>query len=156
GDRHTDRDEAQEGARHPPIAFDRLVIFDMLRWRVPRRDRVMRKLRDEFLNRRLGIEADLDRIRADECAAEDAARQAGNVVALERFENAHRDLGGRGDLPKRDASSLPRLAQLAAEVAGDPVRGHVQWATVYVREPVSCCQTANESSARARAAIRST
>src|SRR5205823_9633733 len=68
---------------------------------VPRRDRVMRKLRDEFLNRRLGIEADLDRIRADECAAEDAARQAGNVVALERFENAHRDLGGRGRSEER-------------------------------------------------------
>ena len=34
---------------------------------------------------------------ADECASENAARQARDVVALERVEHADRDFGGVGD-----------------------------------------------------------
>ena len=40
----------------------------------------------ELLDRRFGIEADLDRVGAHERAAEDAAGQARDVVALERLE----------------------------------------------------------------------
>ena len=75
---------------------------------------------EEFADGLVGIEPDLDRIRADEGAAEDAAGQLGDVVALERFEGPDRDLGTGGNLPQRDAAPLARLAQPPAKI----VDGH--------------------------------
>jgi len=59
---------------------------------------VGRKLRDEVLDRRFGIESDFDRVRADERATEDAAWQPGDVVALERVEHGDGNFRGVGDL----------------------------------------------------------
>ena len=69
-------DQPEKRAGRPPLALDRLVVLDLIRRRMAGGHRVVRKLRDEVLNRRFGIEADLDRVRADERAAEDAAGQA--------------------------------------------------------------------------------
>src|SRR5205814_8990301 len=101
GDGKADDREPQKRSRRPALALDRLVILAAIGGRMSRRHGIVRELRDEFLNRRLGIEADLDGVRSDEGAAEDAARQAGDVVALERLERGDRDLGGVCDLPKR-------------------------------------------------------
>ena len=75
------------------------------------------KPRDEFLNRRLRIGADLLGVGADEAAREDAARQAGDVVALERLERAHRELGGVGDVAQSDAALFAQPLHPLAEVA---------------------------------------
>ena len=68
--------------------------------RMPRRHRVVGKLGDEFLNGLFGLEADFDRVRPDEGAAENAAGQARHVVALQRLERDDGNLGGVGDLPQ--------------------------------------------------------
>src|SRR4029079_3348622 len=79
---------------------------------------------DELLDRCIGIEPDFDRVRADERAAEDAARQARDVVAVERFERANRYLGGVRNLAQRHALSLARFAELGAKTAGRPICSH--------------------------------
>src|SRR6185295_10503449 len=69
------------------------------------------------VDRHLGIESDLESIRADDAPAEDAARQALDVVPLECLERNHRDLGGVGNLAERKTATLAGLAQLVAESA---------------------------------------
>lgn len=86
--------------------------------RVPGSHGVMRKLREEFLNRCFRIETDFVRVRADERAAEDPARQPGDVVALERLEHRHGDLGAGRDLAERHALALARAAEFSAEIPG--------------------------------------
>src|SRR5476649_1929898 len=85
---------------------------------------IVRELRDELMDRLFGIEADLERIRADERAAEDAAGQARDGISLERLEGADRNLRGVGDLPQRDAAALARLTQPIAEIARCSIRSH--------------------------------
>src|SRR5262245_37833979 len=87
-------------------------------------DRIGGKMRDEILDRRFGIEADLDRVRTHERAAEDAARQPRDVVALERLEDADGDFGGIRDLPQRDAAPLPGRAKRTAEIARGSICRH--------------------------------
>src|SRR5205085_10215980 len=85
-------------------------------------DRIVGELREKLANRLLRIDADLRGIRADERAREDATGQPRDLVALERFERAHRDLGRVGDLAQRHAALLARLAHAGPEVtvsAGD-------------------------------------
>src|SRR5207245_2854757 len=120
-----------------PIAFDRLVVLAAIRRRMPRRHRVVRELRDELLDRRLGIEPDLDRVRADEGSAEDASGQTRDVVALERFERGDGNLRGVRDLAEGDAAALAGLAKRAAETAGHPICSHGR-----AREPRLCYQPA--------------
>ena len=116
-DRHADQDQPQERHRHAAIALDGLVILGLRRRRMSLGDRVVRELPHELFDRCLGIEADLEGIRADDAPAEDAARQALDVVPLERLERDHRDFGGVGDLAERETAALARLAQLVAESA---------------------------------------
>ena len=52
-------------------------------------DRVEGKPGDEFVDRPFRIQTDFDGVRADERAAENAARQARHVIALERLEHGH-------------------------------------------------------------------
>ena len=85
GNRQTECDQAKECRGHPSIALERDVIFALLGPRMPRRDGVVRQQRDELLDRLFRIEADLDRVGPHEGAAENAARQARDVVAFERF-----------------------------------------------------------------------
>src|SRR6185295_14963177 len=89
--------------------------------RQPRRGRLRRglvlKAIEELADRLLGIEPDLEGVRAHERTAEDAARQLRNVVALERLERAGGNLRAGGDLPQRDAAPLARLTELPAKVA---------------------------------------
>ena len=111
------QNQPQERHRHAAIAFDGLVILRLRRRRMSLRDRVVRELPHELVDRHLGIEADLEGVRADDAPAEDAARQALDVVPLERLERDHRDLGGVGNLAERKAATLAGLAQLVAESA---------------------------------------
>jgi len=101
------------------------MVFDLIGARVTGGNRVG-KLRDEFLNRPISVESDLDGVRSDERAAEDAARQARDVVALERFERGHRDLGRVRNLAQRNAAALARFAQRPAEIARRTVCAHVR------------------------------
>src|SRR5207302_8096575 len=123
------------------IAFNRVVILGGVQRCVGGRGRVVRKLREEFLDRLVGIEADLRRVRTDECPAENTAGKTRQIVSLERLESADRDLGRSGDLPQRYAAALARRTELAADVTG-----HSLWALSrgnrrYVRKPFSWCQT---------------
>src|SRR4029079_7002873 len=98
-------------------------------------DRVVGKLGDELLDRRVRIEPHFGGIRAHEGAAEDSSGEAVDVVALERFERADGDLRGVGDLTQRNPAALARVAQLAAETAGRPINRHDR-----ARQPRLCYQ----------------
>jgi hypothetical protein len=79
--------------------------------------RGVRKSGNEILDRRFRISANLFGVRAHQTAREDTARQAGNVVALERLERTNRELGGVGDLAESDAALLTQSLDPLAEVA---------------------------------------
>src|SRR5258706_532177 len=91
---------------------------------MPDSDGVVRKLRDEVLNGRFGIETDFDRVRSHERATENATGQPGDVVALERLEHADRNLRRARDLTKGDAPLFPRSAEPGAKVAGRSICRH--------------------------------
>jgi hypothetical protein len=95
---------------------------------------VLREIRDEVLNGRFGIQSDLDRVGADERAAEDPAGQLGDVVALERLENADGNLGGVGDLAQLHTAALASVAKPSAKAAGRALRSHTDAVPEYVRK----------------------
>src|SRR2546425_495479 len=70
------------------------------------------KAGEELLDGFVRVESHLDGVRADEGAAEDAPRQLGDVVALERFERRGGDFRARGNLPQGNAAPLARKPQL--------------------------------------------
>ena len=72
-------------------------------------------LGDEIADGGVAVEANRDRVRPHHCPAEDAARQAPDVVALERFERGHGNLRAGGDVRERHATLLARAPQPLAE-----------------------------------------
>ena len=83
-------------------------------------DVLERKLMHELADGLVGIESDLLRVRADERAREDPARQLLDFVVLERLERAQRDARSGGDLTQRHAALLTRFTKVSAEVHGQP------------------------------------
>ena len=100
----------------------------------------VRKLGDEFLNRRLRIEADFDRVRPDECPAENPAGQARHVVALERFERAHRRSSSNW---RSDAAICRGAHALPADCVRNRAasRSAMTCAAIHVRKASRACQT---------------
>src|SRR5207244_11894396 len=66
--------------------FDRVEILNLGGGGMSCGDRVVRELAHELFDRRFRVEAHFDRIRTDDAAAEDAARQARDVIPLERLD----------------------------------------------------------------------
>ena len=99
---------------------------------------------DKLAHGLVGIEADLERVRANEGAAKNPARKLGNVVALERVECRRGYLRAGRDLPEGDAAPLARLAELAAEI--------VHRSGLYMNQPTAAKPPAP---ARATSASRS-
>src|SRR5690606_35773549 len=66
-------------------------------------------------HRGVGIEPDLQRVGANERAAEDTARQPLEVVALECLERRHRNLGPALHLAQRQSGGFAHLPQPLAK-----------------------------------------
>ena len=91
-DRKADQHQAQRRRDGLAIALEFFAVFNG--GRVRRRGRGLRRqLRNEILNRAIGIEAHFLRVGADEGARENTARQARQIAALERFERHHGNAG---------------------------------------------------------------
>jgi hypothetical protein len=139
GDRQADEHELQDDTRHPLLALEIHFVRDVWRWgrRVSRRRSrrfngrgcrdgrgglhrggcLAAELLEEVPNGLVRIETNLDRVRPHESTAENPARQLRNVVALEPFERANRNLGGCRNLAQRDALPFARFAEPGAEVS---------------------------------------
>src|SRR5579862_3627433 len=87
------------------------------------RDRLVRKLRKKLSDGLLGVQSYFGGIRPHERAAEDPARQARNVVALERLEEGNGNPGCRCNLSQRHAPLLPGALHLRTDIDGRA--GHV-------------------------------
>ena len=139
--RNTQGNEPHEGGRRPALAFNRLMVLGLRGRRgISRAHRPVRQPGDERLHRLLRIETDFDRVRPDECPAENAAGQARQVVALERFEHAHRDLGriGRFDEARARDAHAPRADYVRSRWGvGRPCRAPAP----HVRKASRACQT---------------
>ncbi len=72
----------------------------------------------------LRVETDLRCVRADERPAENAARQMGNIVLFERFEDADGNARHLGNLAKGDAAFLARFTKPGPEVLGLTLGSH--------------------------------
>ncbi len=81
------------------------------------RHRVLGKLAHELLDHDFGIEAHFDGVGPHERPAEDPAREARDIVTLERLERHHRDLRGVGNLAQRQTPALARFAQHRSDIA---------------------------------------
>jgi len=79
----------------------------------------------------LSNEADFDRVRPHERAAEDPAWQARDVIALECLERRHRDLRRIGDVPQRHAAALAGVHDLAGILTAGSVRLAPVYATLF-------------------------
>ena len=88
------------------------------------RHRILGKLRHELADGFFGIETDFGRVRPDERATENAARQAREIVPLERLERADGNLRNVGNLTQRRAAALSRLAQRTSTIAGGSLGSH--------------------------------
>ena len=86
--------------------------------------RVVWKLCHELPNRLLRFEPDCGGVGPHERAREDTARQARDVVPLERFERPDRNLRGIRNFSQRDAALLAHGAQLGSKIGRDGVRSH--------------------------------
>ena len=104
-----------------------------------RRHRVVRELRHEVADRLFGIDADLHCVGADERARENAAGQPGNVVAFERLQLAHRNLGRVRDLAQGDASLLARVPHPSPKIRIERI--HRCHRCGHVRKRFPACQT---------------
>jgi len=74
---------------------------------------------NELRDHRVRIDAHFERVRAHECATEDAARKAWKVAALQRLQHADGNLRGGGHLLQAQPSALARLFELFSEFSHD-------------------------------------
>ena len=88
-DRQAEGNQPEKRRGDLSMALEGFVVLAMHHGGLRRRQGVVRELRDELLNRRIGVEPDLDGVGPHEGPAENAAGQARELIPLERLEGAN-------------------------------------------------------------------